>query len=72
MKFYVYYNDDFYEMGGVDLMTFPTERSALDFINDRLSQNSKRTLANYVLIKGEEAKFKVVEFVTKLETDGYE
>lgn len=63
--FFVYYSDDYYEMGGVGLESFDEEEKALSFIKERMT-NKKSDLKDYTLIKGEPLKLKAVEVITEI------
>lgn len=73
-KYYVAYEDDYPENGGVGFEEFETEAEALQFISLRLRLRAphaqkKRTLDDYDLIKGVKLPLKKVEVVVKVEVD---
>ena len=67
MKYFVEYNDDYADNGGVGVEQFDEKKEALEFIEKRMEQDSSRTLSNYTLIRGEVIQMKAVEVVTKIE-----
>lgn len=67
MRFFVYYQDDYYENGGIGLSCHEDKESALAFIHERLSLNKTNTLDHYTLIEGKMLTLKAVEYVTKVE-----
>ena len=67
MKYFVEYNDDYADNGGIGLEQFDEKQQALEFVEKRMKQDSSRTLSNYTLIKGEDIQMKAVEVVTKIE-----
>lgn len=68
-RYYVYYSDDWYEMGGVGLEQFDTEEEALNFIMERMRQHSEPELDNYDLIRGEYIKLVPATVVTSIKTE---
>lgn len=67
MKFFVYYNDDYQENGGIGLSCHEDKASALEFIEGRIKEKPSRTLDDYVLIEGSMLTLKVVEYVKRIE-----
>lgn len=65
-KYFVYYRDDYENMGGVGLEEFDTQKEALEFIEDRLRMKEDSKLSNYKLIKGTMLKLTPKEKVTKV------
>ena len=66
MKWFVYYSDDHYDLGGVGFEEFDEESRALSFIEKRLSENENSKLSNYRIIHGSEKCLQSVEVVTKV------
>jgi hypothetical protein len=68
LKYFVEYNDDYYENGGHGVEIFETKQIALDFIENRISKDINRKLDNYTLIYGQIIELKSVNVVTKIDT----
>jgi len=67
MKYYVYYNDDYYSNGGVGVETLDTLQNALEFIEHRLEHHAGAVdLSSYHLIEGKEIKLQAVASITKV------
>ena len=68
-KYYVYYNDDFYEMGGVDLEEFDNKKDAIKFILERYDRKDPedRNINNYFVIYGENLKIDVLDRVVDID-----
>jgi len=67
MTYFVYYNDDYYENGGVGLEQVNNSEAACAFIEKRIGQNpAERDLSDYILIRGEELNIEKYEAVTKV------
>lgn len=66
MQYFVYYNDDYYELAGVGLETFDTENDALRFIEKRMSDDVHRKLDAYVLLKGQILSLEPITTVVKI------
>lgn len=70
MKYYVFYEDDYSENGGIGLEEFESETEATVFIEGRISErDTDRTINCYTLIQGKERKIKAIETVTRIEVD---
>jgi len=68
--YFVYYSDDYYEMGGVGLERFDTQDKALGFILDRMkSKGHSADLDDYLLICGEEQSVVATEKVVALKVE---
>lgn len=65
-KFFVYYNYDYYESGGVGFESFPTKADALAFINERHRLSSESKITDWTLIEGRELPLSAVERVTEI------
>ena len=66
-KWFVFYCDDYYEMGGVGWECFSSQDKALEFIESRMaSKGTEGSLSNYQLIKGEMMSLVAVSHVTKI------
>lgn len=65
-KFFVYYDYDYYENGGVGFESFPTKKDALAFINEKHGLSSESDIKNWTLIEGRELPLLAVEPVTKI------
>ena len=66
MKFYVYYEDGYYDCGGVGFAIFDSKHEAMDFINERHLASKHQNTAHYRLFAGREIKLKGIEVVTRL------
>jgi len=65
--YYVYYNDDYYDVGGVGLGTFDTANQATAFIENRIKGNpEERTLEDYTVIKGKQVELQSIKMVDKV------
>ena len=73
MKYYVYYSDDFWEMGGVGFESFESKSDALMFVqmryDDSAGGSGKASLDNYILIEGKRLELSAAEVVTKIVVD---
>ena len=67
--YYVFYNDDYYDMGGVGLKSFDEADEATQFIESRMKEGRGRTLEDYTVIFGTERPLVSVETVTKIKID---
>jgi hypothetical protein len=67
MKFFLFYDYDYYENGGVGFESFDTKQEALQFINDRLKTTDESVpLSAWKLIKGQQLDLEVVERITEV------
>jgi hypothetical protein len=66
MKWHVYYDDDYYDNGGVGFEVFDECDLAIKFIEDRIKHGENRKIENYKLILGQEKKLNVVGVVSKI------
>ena len=67
MKFFLFYDYDYYENGGVGFESFDTKQEALQFINDRLKTTDESVpLSSWQLIKGQQLDLEVVERITEV------
>jgi len=66
LRYFVYYDDGYYDDGCVGLQYFDTREKALLFIEGRMNVNQQRHLNNYLLIEGKVLVLRPVEVVTKL------
>ena len=65
-KYFVYYDDGYYDNGDVGLKSFETVKEATNFIDERLNDASEPDLTNdYTLICGREIKLES-QVVTKV------
>jgi hypothetical protein len=62
-KYFVIYNDGYYDNGDVGWTSFDTLDDAVKFIEDRLSKAADPSLDNYTVIEGWCRKIEVVEVV---------
>jgi hypothetical protein len=69
MKYFVYYNDDYPDNGGIGIADFDTKENAIAFIEGRMKGDNDRYLNCYTLIYGDELKLKAVEVVSKIEVE---
>ncbi len=71
-RFYVFWEDDYYEEGGVGFEGFDTVEEALEFIQERIkkSDNIKIDLNRYKLICGKQLLLAVKEIASKIECLG--
>lgn len=68
---YVFYEDDWCDNGGVGLEKFEELPGALAFIEKRMAaEPGERPLDRYTLIEGHEAPLKPLTVVTKITTEG--
>lgn len=65
MAYFVYYNDNFHECGGVGFETFGMMSDALDYINKRMI-DAHHEKPVYRLIEGREIKLEPKEKITVL------
>ena len=67
MKFYVYYKDDFEDMGGVGIEIFGTEEEVCRFIEERMKEGyNEKTIKDYLVIEGNEKDIITVKEVEKI------
>lgn len=67
MKYFVYYDDDYEDSGGVGLVICETEGDICAFVEQRIAQKpTERTIDNYRVIRGVEVDIEIVETVTKI------
>lgn len=66
MHYYVYYEYDFYEEGGIGFREFETKQKALDFIQSA-GYESKDVNDDFVLIEGKRLPLEVVEVIKKVQ-----
>ena len=67
MKYYVFYEDDYQDAGGVGLEEFDKEREATEFIESRISQEpTRRDLSKYKLIRGKPLELEAVQTIAKV------
>ena len=67
MEYFVFYKDDYYENGGVDLRRFKNLGLACQFIEERIKQNpEERDVSDYILIRGEELTIEIYKSVDKI------
>ena len=70
MTIFVYYSDDYYEMGGVGLEEFDDKQSAAKWILERIGQHpNSRSPADYTVISGVYCELTVKERVAALEIE---
>lgn len=70
MKYFVYYHDDYDEMGGKGLEAFQSQELALNFIRERLKNCEKPDIANYNLFRAHELKLEAYERVLDIRIVG--
>ena len=67
MKFFLFYDYDYHENGGVGFESFDTKQEALQFINDRLKTTDESVpLSAWKLIRGQQLDLEVVERITEV------
>ncbi len=66
MECFVYYEDDFFDMGGIGFKEFKSEVEAIKFIEERLSKVENPRIQDYTLIRGKKMSLQVVEYATKI------
>ena len=66
MGYYVYYEDDYPDNGGIGLVGFSSLEDACGFIEERL-RNHRGDLKDYTLIQGNIVNIKAVSVVTKVQ-----
>ena len=70
MEYFVYYDDDFYDCGGVGFEEFEKYDDALEFITNRMKDKGEDTcLCNYILIYGNALTLVEEKVVTKIGTE---
>lgn len=67
---FVFYDDDYADNGGIGFEFFSTQDQAIQFIQKRMDQDSSRTIENYQVIEGIERLIESVEVVTKIKLIG--
>ena len=65
-KHFVYFNDDYENVGGVGLKEFETIEDACRFIEDRILAKPSRTIDEYILISGRRIEIETYETITKI------
>jgi hypothetical protein len=65
-RFFVYYDYDYHENGGVGFESFPTKTEALAFINERHRLSSESKITDWTLIEGRELQLSAVERITEI------
>jgi hypothetical protein len=66
-KFFLFYDYDYYENGGVGFKQFDTKQEALQFINDVLKVTKDDVpLSAWRLIEGRELSLRTVERITEI------
>jgi hypothetical protein len=65
-EFFVYYDFDYYENGGVGFKSFPTKEDALAFINKIHKPSPESKITDWTLIEGRELPLLAVERVTEI------
>ena len=66
-KFFLFYDYDYYENGGVGFKEFDTKQEALQFINDVLKVTKDDVpLSAWQLIEGRELSLRTVERITEI------
>ena len=67
MAYFIFYNDDYPDNGGVGLHKEDTEYKAISFIENRIADNpTERKISMYTLIEGRELSIEEVEVVKKI------
>lgn len=66
MRYFVFYNDDYADNGGIGFEAFASEADALKFIEQRLSEHSNTGLDAYRLVAGCEVNIEAAETVTRV------
>jgi len=69
--YFVYYEDDYPDNGGVGIEKFQTEEQVCEFIERRLNEDKDRQLDNYTIIKGEIIDIEQVEVAIKIRLKKY-
>ena len=65
-KYWVYHEDDYPDMGGVELVMFDTREEAEEFILDRVTSSPNRKLSMYTVIHGERLEISEAEVIKKV------
>lgn len=67
-KYFVYYSDDWADLGGEGMEVFDSKELALQFIQDRMGNSppTKEVLQRYTLIEGEKLAVTVAEKAVRL------
>jgi hypothetical protein len=68
-KIFVYYNDGYYNDGGVGLGQFDHQEEAEAFILKRLNAGPERTLNNYIVIEGLQRLPRIAEVAMVIRLD---
>jgi len=67
MAYFIFYEDDYPDNGGVGLHKEDTEYKAILFIENRIADNpTERKISMYTLIEGRELSIEEVEVVKKI------
>ena len=68
--FYIYFDDGYYENGDVGFKDgLETEDEVTEFIENRLSEDSNRSIDCYTVIQGNEIKIKSVKQTVRVQFD---
>lgn len=67
MAYFVYFNDDYCENGGVGLKEVTSPADVETFITDRMAQDPKRKIDMYTVIEGNKRSIRPIEVVTKVQ-----
>ena len=69
MTWFVVYNDDYPDNGGVGCRSFGNSKAALNYIDDRISsvKSENTILASYTLIEGKIHEIEPAETVVKMQ-----
>jgi len=62
--FFVYYDDDYPENGGVGFEKFETEKLLFEFIAKRIKEDPTRELTNYTVVKGDAYILEGIQYAT--------
>jgi len=69
-KWFVYYHDGYFEDGGLGLLTFDSEKEALQKIEERLMEGESN-LEDYILIYGEQLTLYPKKTIVKILPEPY-
>lgn len=67
MNVFVFYHDDYYEMGGVGFESFDSLGQAEGFIASRMANLKKPDCKGYRVVVGDELKVNAISYATKVE-----
>ena len=68
--YYVYYQDDFLDRGGIGICSFVTKKEVTEFIEERMKKVGRRggfpDINKYLVIQGKKAELKTVQVISQM------